>query len=82
MSDKIDHPDHYNWIRTSEACRMTGLTPKTLLRIATLNGVRVRKFPGMERMIKYHKADLLKLLAKADRWNDKTETNQTKKGAE
>jgi hypothetical protein len=55
------------YIRSGEACAMTGLTPKTLLRIATLNGVRVRKFPGMERGTMYHKIDLLKLLAAADR---------------
>jgi hypothetical protein len=68
MSSKANHltaPGN-EYVRTGEACLLTGLTPKTLFKVATANKVRVRQFPSMKRGLMYHKRDLIALLAAAD----------------
>jgi hypothetical protein len=68
MSSKSKHltAAGNEFVRTGEATLMTGLSAKTLFKVATANGVRIRQYPGMKRGTMYHKRDLLKLLAAAD----------------
>lgn len=54
-----------NFITQSEACRLTGISPKSITRICMANNVRIRSFPGLKGR-KFHKADLMRLLSAAD----------------
>lgn len=54
-----------NYVTQSEACRITGISPKSIIRVCTVNNVRMRSFAGLKGT-KFHKGDLLRLLAAAD----------------
>lgn len=68
MSNKTKHlAPGTEYVRTGVATRLTGLSAKTLLKVATANKVRIRQFPGMIRGLQYHRGDLIDLMGTADR---------------
>lgn len=54
-----------DFVSCAEVARMTGLTRKSILKLAARNGIRTRKFPGLMG-VRFFRPDVERVLAVAD----------------